>query len=194
MFLDDLNLREMLKRKTPCAPLERLCEACVHAHSAPAVTRQTLSDRIWPRDKRAHVFVSPELFRFTWHPLSHPVEAPAPTHHTPLSASVHTDPCTASPPLHLMETKTFKSCSASFIDQHGWHCSVRLFFLGDSTNLKSLLCVFVGDGRYSLLGQPLQYSLCPPHIMHGQSSYSSHQVPSDSGTLPVQRGVPSGAQ
>ncbi|XP_075881379.1 R3H domain-containing protein 2 isoform X7 [Nelusetta ayraudi] len=32
-----------------------------------------------------------------------------------------------------------------------------------------------GDGRYSLLGQPLQYSLCPPHIMHGQSSYSSHQ-------------------
>uniref|UniRef100_A0A8D0D9N8 R3H domain containing 2 n=1 Tax=Sander lucioperca TaxID=283035 RepID=A0A8D0D9N8_SANLU len=31
-----------------------------------------------------------------------------------------------------------------------------------------------GDGRYSLLGQPLQYSLCPP-LMHGQS-YSSHQV------------------
>ncbi|XP_041836137.1 R3H domain-containing protein 2 isoform X8 [Melanotaenia boesemani] len=32
-----------------------------------------------------------------------------------------------------------------------------------------------GDGRYSLLGQPLQYSLCPPQLMHGQSSYSSHQ-------------------
>ncbi|XP_049335702.1 R3H domain-containing protein 2 isoform X2 [Astyanax mexicanus] len=34
-----------------------------------------------------------------------------------------------------------------------------------------------GDGRYSLLGQPLQYSLCPPPIMHNhsQSSYSSHQ-------------------
>lgn len=34
------------------------------------------------------------------------------------------------------------------------------------------------DGRYSLLGQPLQYSLCPPTIMHShsQSSYSSHQV------------------
>ncbi|MCI4375285.1 hypothetical protein PGIGA_G00107650 [Pangasianodon gigas] len=34
-----------------------------------------------------------------------------------------------------------------------------------------------GDGRYSLLGQPLQYSLCPPTIMHNhtQSSYSSHQ-------------------
>ncbi|XP_056316654.1 R3H domain-containing protein 2 isoform X1 [Danio aesculapii] len=33
------------------------------------------------------------------------------------------------------------------------------------------------DGRYSLLGQPLQYSLCPPPIMHNhnQSSYSSHQ-------------------
>ncbi|TVK90448.1 R3H domain-containing protein 2 [Bagarius yarrelli] len=33
-----------------------------------------------------------------------------------------------------------------------------------------------GDGRYSLLGQPLQYSLCPPTIMHNhnQSSYSSH--------------------
>ncbi|XP_058487468.1 R3H domain-containing protein 2 isoform X7 [Solea solea] len=31
-----------------------------------------------------------------------------------------------------------------------------------------------GDGRYSLLGQPLQYSLCPP-LIHGQSSYSSHQ-------------------
>ncbi|XP_072307829.1 R3H domain-containing protein 2 isoform X6 [Eucyclogobius newberryi] len=31
-----------------------------------------------------------------------------------------------------------------------------------------------GDGRYSLLGQPLQYSLCPPPLMHGQS-YSSHQ-------------------
>ncbi|XP_029006043.1 R3H domain-containing protein 2 isoform X7 [Betta splendens] len=31
-----------------------------------------------------------------------------------------------------------------------------------------------GDGRYSLLGQPLQYSLCPPSLMHGQS-YSSHQ-------------------
>uniref|UniRef100_A0A8C6PLX5 R3H domain containing 2 n=1 Tax=Nothobranchius furzeri TaxID=105023 RepID=A0A8C6PLX5_NOTFU len=28
-----------------------------------------------------------------------------------------------------------------------------------------------GDGRYSLLGQPLQYSLCPPPLMHGQSSY-----------------------
>uniref|UniRef100_A0A8C6VW44 R3H domain containing 2 n=1 Tax=Nothobranchius furzeri TaxID=105023 RepID=A0A8C6VW44_NOTFU len=27
-----------------------------------------------------------------------------------------------------------------------------------------------GDGRYSLLGQPLQYSLCPPPLMHGQSS------------------------
>ncbi|XP_026162689.1 R3H domain-containing protein 2 isoform X12 [Mastacembelus armatus] len=32
-----------------------------------------------------------------------------------------------------------------------------------------------GDGRYSLLGQPLQYSLCPPPLMHSQSSYSSHQ-------------------
>ncbi|XP_059417055.1 R3H domain-containing protein 2-like [Carassius carassius] len=33
------------------------------------------------------------------------------------------------------------------------------------------------DGRYSLLGQPLQYSLCPPPIMHNhnQSSYSSLQ-------------------
>ncbi|XP_066520549.1 R3H domain-containing protein 2 isoform X2 [Hoplias malabaricus] len=35
------------------------------------------------------------------------------------------------------------------------------------------------DGRYSLLGQPLQYSLCPPPIMHNhsQSSYSAHQSP-----------------
>uniref|UniRef100_A0A8C5AEK3 R3H domain containing 2 n=1 Tax=Gadus morhua TaxID=8049 RepID=A0A8C5AEK3_GADMO len=33
-----------------------------------------------------------------------------------------------------------------------------------------------GDGRYSLLGQPLQYSLCPPPLMHGQPSYNSHQV------------------
>ncbi|XP_051931962.1 R3H domain-containing protein 2 isoform X3 [Hippocampus zosterae] len=32
-----------------------------------------------------------------------------------------------------------------------------------------------GDGRYSLLGQPLQYSLCPPQLMHGQSSFNSHQ-------------------
>uniref|UniRef100_H2UNK3 R3H domain containing 2 n=1 Tax=Takifugu rubripes TaxID=31033 RepID=H2UNK3_TAKRU len=32
-----------------------------------------------------------------------------------------------------------------------------------------------GDGHYSLLGQPLQYSLCPAPLMHGQSSYSSHQ-------------------
>ncbi|XP_026068606.1 R3H domain-containing protein 2-like isoform X5 [Carassius auratus] len=32
------------------------------------------------------------------------------------------------------------------------------------------------DGRYSLLGQPLQYSLCPPPIMHNHNqSYSSHQ-------------------
>uniref|UniRef100_A0A671KQR8 R3H domain-containing protein 2-like n=1 Tax=Sinocyclocheilus anshuiensis TaxID=1608454 RepID=A0A671KQR8_9TELE len=41
------------------------------------------------------------------------------------------------------------------------------------------VCVCVSaDGRYSLLGQPLQYSLCPPPIMHNhnQSSYSSHQV------------------
>ncbi|XP_016359393.1 R3H domain-containing protein 2-like [Sinocyclocheilus anshuiensis] len=40
------------------------------------------------------------------------------------------------------------------------------------------VCVCVSaDGRYSLLGQPLQYSLCPPPIMHNhnQSSYSSHQ-------------------
>ncbi|XP_028654553.1 R3H domain-containing protein 2 isoform X4 [Erpetoichthys calabaricus] len=32
-----------------------------------------------------------------------------------------------------------------------------------------------GDGRYSLLGQPLQYSLCPPTLLHGQSAYSTHQ-------------------
>ncbi|KAL4655772.1 R3H domain-containing protein 2 [Arapaima gigas] len=32
-----------------------------------------------------------------------------------------------------------------------------------------------GDGRYSLLGQPLQYSLCPPPLMHSQS-YNSHQA------------------
>ncbi|XP_028853478.1 R3H domain-containing protein 2 isoform X16 [Denticeps clupeoides] len=32
-----------------------------------------------------------------------------------------------------------------------------------------------GEGRYSLLGQPLQYSLCPPPLMHNQS-YNSHQV------------------
>ncbi|XP_066564514.1 R3H domain-containing protein 2 isoform X3 [Amia ocellicauda] len=32
-----------------------------------------------------------------------------------------------------------------------------------------------GDGRYSLLGQPLQYSLCPPQLIHSQSSYSTHQ-------------------
>ncbi|XP_051026651.1 R3H domain-containing protein 2 [Acomys russatus] len=33
-----------------------------------------------------------------------------------------------------------------------------------------------GDGRYSLLGQPLQYnlSLCPP-LIHGQSTYTVHQ-------------------
>ncbi|XP_052456406.1 R3H domain-containing protein 2 isoform X5 [Carassius gibelio] len=32
------------------------------------------------------------------------------------------------------------------------------------------------DGCYSLLGQPLQYSLCPPPIMHNHNqSYSSHQ-------------------
>ncbi|XP_055251882.1 R3H domain-containing protein 2 isoform X9 [Moschus berezovskii] len=33
-----------------------------------------------------------------------------------------------------------------------------------------------GDGRYSLLGQPLQYnlSLCPP-LLHGQSAYTVHQ-------------------
>ncbi|XP_060268898.1 R3H domain-containing protein 2 isoform X9 [Ovis aries] len=33
-----------------------------------------------------------------------------------------------------------------------------------------------GDGRYSLLGQPLQYnlSICPP-LLHGQSAYSVHQ-------------------
>ncbi|XP_069441031.1 R3H domain-containing protein 2 isoform X30 [Ovis canadensis] len=34
-----------------------------------------------------------------------------------------------------------------------------------------------GDGRYSLLGQPLQYnlSICPP-LLHGQSAYSVHQT------------------
>uniref|UniRef100_A0A452V1B6 R3H domain containing 2 n=1 Tax=Ursus maritimus TaxID=29073 RepID=A0A452V1B6_URSMA len=33
-----------------------------------------------------------------------------------------------------------------------------------------------GDGRYSLLGQPLQYnlSICPP-LLHGQSAYTVHQ-------------------
>lgn len=35
-----------------------------------------------------------------------------------------------------------------------------------------------GDGRYSLLGQPLQYnlSLCPPPLLHNQPSYTGHQV------------------
>uniref|UniRef100_A0A8D0H452 R3H domain containing 2 n=1 Tax=Sphenodon punctatus TaxID=8508 RepID=A0A8D0H452_SPHPU len=34
-----------------------------------------------------------------------------------------------------------------------------------------------GDGRYSLLGQPLQYnlSICPPPLLHSQSSYTAHQ-------------------
>eukprot|EP00074_Homo_sapiens_P077154 XP_011536340.1 R3H domain-containing protein 2 isoform X10 [Homo sapiens] len=34
-----------------------------------------------------------------------------------------------------------------------------------------------GDGRYSLLGQPLQYnlSICPP-LLHGQSTYTVHQA------------------
>ncbi|KAM9115632.1 R3H domain-containing protein 2 isoform 2-T4 [Pangshura tecta] len=34
-----------------------------------------------------------------------------------------------------------------------------------------------GDGRYSLLGQPLQYnlSICPPPLLPSQSSYSAHQ-------------------
>lgn len=39
------------------------------------------------------------------------------------------------------------------------------------------LLFFLGDGRYSLLGQPLQYnlSICPP-LLHGQSTYTVHQV------------------
>nr|XP_042700058.1 R3H domain-containing protein 2 isoform X9 [Chrysemys picta bellii] len=34
-----------------------------------------------------------------------------------------------------------------------------------------------GDGRYSLLGQPLQYnlSICPPPLLPSQSNYSAHQ-------------------
>ncbi|XP_057239918.1 R3H domain-containing protein 2 [Malurus melanocephalus] len=34
-----------------------------------------------------------------------------------------------------------------------------------------------GDGRYSLLGQPLQYnlSLCPPPLLHNQPGYTGHQ-------------------
>ncbi|KAM6307984.1 R3H domain-containing protein 2 isoform 3-T4 [Podargus strigoides] len=34
-----------------------------------------------------------------------------------------------------------------------------------------------GDGRYSLLGQPLQYnlSICPPPLLHNQPSYNAHQ-------------------
>ncbi|XP_029814808.1 R3H domain-containing protein 2 [Manacus vitellinus] len=34
-----------------------------------------------------------------------------------------------------------------------------------------------GDGRYSLLGQPLQYnlSLCPPPLLHNQPGYTAHQ-------------------
>ncbi|XP_009664138.1 R3H domain-containing protein 2 isoform X8 [Struthio camelus] len=34
-----------------------------------------------------------------------------------------------------------------------------------------------GDGRYSLLGQPLQYnlSICPPPLLHNQPNYSAHQ-------------------
>ncbi|XP_050781351.1 R3H domain-containing protein 2 isoform X9 [Gopherus flavomarginatus] len=34
-----------------------------------------------------------------------------------------------------------------------------------------------GDGRYSLLGQPLQYnlSICPPPLLPSQSNYSTHQ-------------------
>ncbi|XP_070597064.1 R3H domain-containing protein 2 isoform X10 [Erythrolamprus reginae] len=35
-----------------------------------------------------------------------------------------------------------------------------------------------GDGRYSLLGQPLQYnlSICPPPLLHNQTSYTAHQA------------------
>ncbi|XP_010005775.1 PREDICTED: R3H domain-containing protein 2 [Chaetura pelagica] len=34
-----------------------------------------------------------------------------------------------------------------------------------------------GDGRYSLLGQPLQYNLtiCPPPLLHNQPNYNAHQ-------------------
>ncbi|XP_062488623.1 R3H domain-containing protein 2 isoform X11 [Pezoporus occidentalis] len=36
---------------------------------------------------------------------------------------------------------------------------------------------FAGDGRYSLLGQPLQYnlSICPPPLLHNQPNYNAHQ-------------------
>ncbi|KAM9252171.1 R3H domain-containing protein 2 isoform 2-T2 [Cariama cristata] len=35
-----------------------------------------------------------------------------------------------------------------------------------------------GDGRYSLLGQPLQYnlSICPPPLLHNQPNYNAHQT------------------
>jgi hypothetical protein len=43
--------------------------------------------------------------------------------------------------------------------------------------LKNVCSYSLGDGRYSLLGQPLQYnlSICPP-LLHGQSTYTMHQV------------------
>ena len=48
----------------------------------------------------------------------------------------------------------------------------------NSSNSQKTTCASsLGDGRYSLLGQPLQYnlSICPP-LLHGQSAYSVHQV------------------
>lgn len=50
---------------------------------------------------------------------------------------------------------------------------------GELTGTPTNLCSHrAGDGRYSLLGQPLQYNLalCPPPLLHSQPSYTSHQV------------------
>lgn len=82
--------------------------------------------------------------------------------------------------VNLSEIWFDKEKESGVIKVHLWQWYSKIKCLQDIFFILTCDLCSLGDGRYSLLGQPLQYSLCPPPLMHGQSSYSSHQVSTSS--------------
>lgn len=107
-------------------------------------------------------------------------------------------PCQAS---RFSGSRMLRGCLAGIVGGHQWEIQLKPRCLGREIALKvrdmgppiiekvgiayimalklqKTICSYsLGDGRYSLLGQPLQYnlSICPP-LLHSQSTYTVHQV------------------
>lgn len=110
-------------------------------------------------------------------PITSPTQSPTPSPVTNLNSV-----CTGLSPLPVL-TQFPRPMGPAQGKGKGCGVSPGLgFLLGSPQTLSPR----AGDGRYSLLGQPLQYnlSLCPPPLLHNQPSYTGHQVQPGQVALP----------